>query len=307
MFSLLLQPYPNKWVNPKRWQIEFFLGALVFVVMLLFNPSFLEMHTPIHRVSVAFAHAAMCIISLFFLRRVGVILFPRFMEDEFWTGYKVLLINALDLTFMGICSYLLAVCLGELELTALHFSFFQMQVFILGFLPLTFADILHQVFLQEKHDGRARLLNHQLRALPPDLVFSHSNRSVNNPLATHFVVIRGAHPQENFNLGIEKGLFMQTEGHFVRVYYCENKQVKTVLIRTNLKKVMEDLKNVPQYCRCHTNYLVNTNKIMSVEGNAQGYKLELEGVGQFIPAAYTQEILRRTNISTRVGKLDLVY
>jgi hypothetical protein len=307
VFSLLLQPYPNKWVNPKRWQTEVLLGLVVVLVLLIFNPSFLESCTLLNRVLIASMHGSLCVLSLFFLRRVSLFFFPKISEDEFWTGSKILLINALDLLFIGATNYLLATILGKIILSWQTFAFFESRIMMLGFLQLTFWDILFQVLLSEKHHERAQLLNHQLRNLPPNLVFSNMNRANKSPLTAQYVIIRAENPNENFKLWLEKGLFIQTEGSFVRVSYLENKQVKHVLIRTNLRKVMEDLQNAPQYCRCHINYLVNMNKIMSITGNAQGYQLELESVCQFIPVTYTKEIARRTNLTTSIKKLDLVH
>jgi hypothetical protein len=307
VFSLLLQPYPNKWVNPKRWQTEALLGLVVVLVLLAFNPSFLESYTLFNRVLIASMHGSVCVLGMFFLRRVSLLLFPKISEDEFWTGFKVLLINALDLLFIGAMNYLLAAILGKITLSWHAFAYFESRIMMLGFLQLTFWDILFQVLLSEKHHERAQFLNHQLRELPPNLVFSNTNRPLNSPSMAQYVIIRAENPNENFKLWLEKGLFIQTEGPFVRVSYLENKQVKTVLIRTSLRKVMEDLQNAPQYCRCHINYLVNMNKIMSITGNAQGYQLELESVCQFIPVTYTKEIARRTNLTTPMRKLDLVH
>jgi DNA-binding LytR/AlgR family response regulator len=306
VFNLLLQPYPNKWVNPKRWQTEILLGLVVVLVLLAFNPSFLKSYTLFNRVLIASMHGSVCVLSLFCLRRVSLFLFPEISENEFWTGSKVLLINALDLLFIGTVNYLLAAVFGKITLSWQSFVFFESQIMMLGFLQLTFWDILFQVLLSEKHHERAQFLNHQLRELPPNLVFSNTKIPSNNPLTAQFAIIRAENPTDNFKLWLEKGLFIQTEGAFVRISYLENKQVKHVLIRTNLRKVMEDLQNAPQYCRCHINYLVNMNKIMSITGNAQGYQLELESVCQFIPVTYTKEIARRTNITTSIRSLDLV-
>jgi LytTr DNA-binding domain len=307
VFSLLLQPYPNKWVNPKRWQTEALLGLVVVLVLLMFNPSFLERYTLFNRVLIASMHGSVCALGLLLLRRVSLSLFPKISEDEFWTGSKVLLINALDLLFIGALNYLLAAILGEITLSWHAFAFFESRIMMLGFLQLTFWDILFQVLLSEKHHERAQFLNHQLRELPPNLVFSTTNRPSNHPLTAQYAIIRAENPNDNFKLWLEKGVFIQAEGALVRVSYLENKQLKQVLIRTNLRKVMEDLQNAPQYCRCHINYLVNMNKIMSITGNAQGYQLELESVCQFIPVTYTKEIARRTNLTTAVRKLDLVH
>jgi DNA-binding LytR/AlgR family response regulator len=47
------------------------------------------------------------------------------------------------------------------------------------------------------------------------------------------------------------------------------------------------LQQEPIFVRCHRTYIVNTDKIYSVTGNAQGYRLSLHDTQEEIPVSRT--------------------
>jgi DNA-binding LytR/AlgR family response regulator len=71
------------------------------------------------------------------------------------------------------------------------------------------------------------------------------------------------------------------------------------LIRNTISAIEEQLKtHHPLIFRCHRGYMVNIRKILSVSGNAQGFKLFLEGVTETIPVSRSyvpefREIVRK--------------
>jgi DNA-binding LytR/AlgR family response regulator len=47
----------------------------------------------------------------------------------------------------------------------------------------------------------------------------------------------------------------------------------------------EQLAAHPAFFRCHRMYLVNLQRVISVSGNAQGLKLQLDGLEEAIPVS----------------------
>ena len=47
----------------------------------------------------------------------------------------------------------------------------------------------------------------------------------------------------------------------------------------------KQLSDLPQFFRCHRTYLVNLDRVGHVSGNAQGYKLHLEGIDNLVPVS----------------------
>ena len=60
---------------------------------------------------------------------------------------------------------------------------------------------------------------------------------------------------------------------------------KSILLRSTLKKMEEQLANHPAFFRCHRMYLVNLKLVNTVSGNAQGLKLHLSSLEEPIPVS----------------------
>jgi DNA-binding LytR/AlgR family response regulator len=57
------------------------------------------------------------------------------------------------------------------------------------------------------------------------------------------------------------------------------------LLRVSLSKLLEQLHFTTFVKRCHRSYLVNLKAVCKVEGNAQGYKLYLSEVPNYVPVS----------------------
>lgn len=79
-------------------------------------------------------------------------------------------------------------------------------------------------------------------------------------------------------------LFAESEGNYSTIYYLQQNIIHKKLLRLSLKNI-EDNVGSGSIIRCHRSYIINTNKIQKVKGNAQGYKLFIEGHDAFIPVS----------------------
>jgi DNA-binding LytR/AlgR family response regulator len=57
------------------------------------------------------------------------------------------------------------------------------------------------------------------------------------------------------------------------------------LIRLSLKQLEIQLENFSQIKRCHRSYLVNTQHISSIDGNARSLTIQLDNVATSIPVS----------------------
>jgi DNA-binding LytR/AlgR family response regulator len=79
-------------------------------------------------------------------------------------------------------------------------------------------------------------------------------------------------------------LFIESADNYSAFYVFANGQLKKQLLRGSLKKMEEQIQH-PSLYRCHRTYIVNLSKVISVSGNAQGYKLQLEGTELSVPVS----------------------
>jgi DNA-binding LytR/AlgR family response regulator len=87
------------------------------------------------------------------------------------------------------------------------------------------------------------------------------------------------------NISKENLICVEAEDNYVNIHYTNSDRYKKEMIRSTLKKMEEQLSENQQFVRCHKSFIVNLQKLQHVKGNAQGYKLKLEGLDFEIPVS----------------------
>lgn len=88
-----------------------------------------------------------------------------------------------------------------------------------------------------------------------------------------------------FTIDTQTILHIEAMQNYVNVYYTDGDEVKKEVIRNTLTAIEKAI-STPSIVRCHRSYLVNIDKIHTVEGNAQGLQLYLSGNGtQAVPVS----------------------
>ena len=82
---------------------------------------------------------------------------------------------------------------------------------------------------------------------------------------------------------------VQSANNYIKVYFeqktkpDERSKVVYSIIRLTMKKAEDILSGNGLFFRCHRTCIINLDKIKHVEGNAQGYKVMIEGIEEGIP------------------------
>lgn len=152
---------------------------------------------------------------------------------------------------------------------------FLWWTFIVSILPVTLMVLLRQIGLMKAYSRQAAELDRQLAEVRPV-------------------------PQVQ-----REFLYAEAADNYVKVFYTGEQQ----LIRSTLRQLEETFRGNERIFRCHRTYLVNLDKVIHISGNAQGYKLHLEGVGQVIPVSrslngqITNLVTRPKTLPKRPGDL----
>ncbi len=91
--------------------------------------------------------------------------------------------------------------------------------------------------------------------------------------------------QENVTLIPTDFLFAEAEGNYISIYYKKNGKTERRQLRQTMKQLATELQDYPKIMRIHRAYLVNLDHIAHVEGNSQGYKLNIDGYNGEIPVS----------------------
>jgi two-component system LytT family response regulator len=207
-------------------------------------------------------------------------------EAASWTLWKWMLASILNLVWIAFGNYWLLSSVYPGEYSA-H-SFFGTMLgytLLLGVLPVTFSGLLVQLRASSQYQQQAS-------AIQP---------RVSVPQEKQQVVIQATHGE---SLAVDSAslLFVEAMQNYVMVHVRDDQSVtQRQIVRTTLtatEKALADL----GVLRCHRSYLVNPCQIVEVEGNAQGLKLRVSGVEEFVPVSRSYIPNLRSALESSVAK-----
>lgn len=70
-------------------------------------------------------------------------------------------------------------------------------------------------------------------------------------------------------------LCLKSESNYIAIFFLQNEKVEKKLIRSNLKKLSNELKIFPNLLRIHRSYMVNLENITSIQRKKGSYQIEL--------------------------------
>ncbi len=90
---------------------------------------------------------------------------------------------------------------------------------------------------------------------------------------------------DDFHLPLDQFLFAMSDGNYVAFYIQTACGWEKWLKRMTMKVLEQQLAEVEWLVKTHRAYLVNTQKIVQVKGNARGYQLTLDGYSEKVPVS----------------------
>ncbi len=252
----MLQPYPF-YYEGKSLKI---IIVLFFLMTFFFNYTFEPFNVEYseHKMSyfwVSIIHSISPTVVLFAIYIVGKLLK---LENKWNIAKEVILIFTFFI-IIGLIQFLIRdIIYDNKNNWSLHYLFEEIRnTFLVGTLFVSILIPINFNRLNIKHSNGANTLN-----LPIEDVFSLTNQIKTNIKVNDFV------------FEINQFMFAKSEGNYIEIYLSAQHQNKK-LIRGTLKNLEVLLKTYPNIIKTHRSYLVNCNYIEKIDGNAQGYQLQI--------------------------------
>lgn len=275
-----LQPYPfeRQWAQTFRSAI--WAGLFVTLFLYFFKPFGTQ-------VSPGAEWKYLTVCTYFGLVTVGItllvngfcLLFPRVFEEESWTVWKEILFNLLFIGLIGLGNLLLANLLWDVPLNGRMFWVWQGLTFAVGIFPTFFGAFFTQMKWSKKYASEAAMLQ-----VLPTKVGEDLNKSATASQST-IVTFVGENQNETLSLDASQIAYIAAQDNYVQVFFFQDGILKNRMLRATLRKKEDLLAEFPQFFRCHRTYVVNFDKVVKVSGNAQGYRLHLQGLEETIPVS----------------------
>jgi hypothetical protein len=302
MFSFFNRPFPTFNDKGRSLRMSTIAGFIVFIILFGLKP--FEINTlPIARqLNISFVYGMATLVGSL-LATIGFPrFFPKWFDERQWTVGKEMLFFIFLLVVIALVN-----CLVNWKLhgtpISLHMVFLMTGYTILiGTIPITLSILLKQQILLKKYVKEAGLLNEWVQE-QETIQVDAPKLEVELPNLERVITINGDNQGESLMLKPAQWLAAEANDNYCRIYYYESDQLKSVLFRTTLKKLEEQLVSFQGAYRCHKSFLVNTSCVSHISGNAQGYRLHFKNSALTIPVSRSQnaelkEKLARKSISS---------
>lgn len=256
------QPFPEKKGFKKVVITAFWIGLFISSFLYFFRPfGFYEPRFGPGLFTLIFGLITFVTIVLFEGFTKYVLKLKKDTDD--WTLGKWIVETLIVMFFISIGNYLFVLNLVNDTLSIDGFIGMILSTFVLGIFPMVFSGLLIQINAIKRNQKEAELLI--LDKIEETLV---GNSIVN---------LTGQKDDQSLQFSANELLFIESRSNYVSIWLAKENNVIEEKMRNTLKHIENQLSS-QLAMRCHRSFIINPDKVISVEGNAQGLRLELEGL-----------------------------
>ena len=91
--------------------------------------------------------------------------------------------------------------------------------------------------------------------------------------------------KDTIKINLDNLIYLTSKRNYVALILLKKNTVEEKIIRKTLTNIAIDLKNYRHFIKCHKSYIINTNYMKSISGNARGYYLNSDYLNYKIPVS----------------------
>ncbi len=267
----LKQPFPYLY---KRWLYVLIPTLWVFSIIIILQP--LNIYHANNKLAIILIFAIVSAAVCFAVVYIFPLIFKKFFDPKKWTKGRFWLVCfyiMFILAFVFILIWSRVALYGSIEMITnpiIRFIVWYTIVFVIGSFP---SLIIYAITSK-----------HQLETINKNLL------NYTKP-ANQEVTLSGG-TKECLTLNPNNLLYAEVDGNYVTIFYSSEDQVRKKLLRITLLQILNQLNDFPHIVRSHRNFVVNTDKVIDIQGNYQSCILKLSGTDTEIPVSrsYIKEI-----------------
>ena len=271
----LRQPYPFHTFD-ESVKKNIFFSVFLALFLLIFRPFGLEAYKYEESYLIA-GYGLVTFLAILLCDYISIRFFSHIFNEEKWKVYKQMLYALVVLFLLGVTNYIYAYLIGAFPGTITGFLKVQLYVVLSCIVPVTLVVLWRQNHLLKKNLHEAKQLSAELPA--------REIKPVAEPAGAEKIIFAGENKNEAVTVPADKLLCIISKENYIEVVWQDENKINKSLLRSTLIKAEESLSRVNHFFRSHRSYLINLKKVTSVEGNAQGYRLTVNGLAETIPVA----------------------
>jgi len=264
LFKKLNEPFPE--TNSFAEDFRFIVGVGIFVTLFLyfFQPFGVNSHqgNPFW-ICAIFGMITIVASSVYELFCTYILKLQKDIPS--WTLGKWILFTLGLVSFIAISNCLFILYMRWIPIDLDMFLEIFFGTMFIGLFPIVLSGLMLQMKANQRNQVQASNMQEALPTLPTTVQEINLTPQTNQPTLT---------------LPAHQLFYLEAMQNYVSVHYLKDGQIEKMLFRNTLSKMEKQVHNT-SIIRCHRSYLVNTNLIENVAGNAQGLRLTLKGLPDF--------------------------
>ena len=287
--ALFNQPYAYESSARRKSLRALAFGAFVFLFLFVFKPFGISGDGwPLVRFMLGFG--AITTGAMLLLNVAVPVAFPRYFNEDGWTTGREIFYASLNVTSIGVLNYLYTVGTTNLNGGLMNFVWFIGITFIIGLFPISILVLIKERRQRSSYAAASAELSAELHPAQPNA----------HPRSEEKITIHSANVSDDDLVIAESALrFIRSADNYAEVHYVNKRQLERRVVRATLKELSDALADRKHLFRCHKSYLVNMEAVERISGNAQGYKLHVEGVEEPIPVSRSNNEIIRSRLPVR--------
>lgn len=286
LFKTLRQPYPL-FSFPEAMKRDIFFGLFLSIFLMIFIPFGLSTFA-YDRFYIILGYGLVSYATIAMSDFIGYKLAPKIFNETNWKVYHQILWGMWHLILLGLANLTYGFMVGAFPLTIYSFLKIEFYVFTSAIIPVMGITILRQNYLLKQN-------LHQAADINKDIQENKSHPPEKRP-DNHLVKFVAENNKDYFEAHPSSIISISSHENYVEFIFKKDNKVQKVLLRSALGRIEEMLSGHPDFFRCHRAFIINLNKIKSVEGNSQGYRLQMEEINEPIPVARPKNKVLKTLI-----------
>ena len=260
---MLNQPYPTSQKSPVGLLLTGLIpGVLLASVLIVFQPFGTDTVNFPGKTAFLAGYGVIVAVTFWLIDLIPI----RFFDSDRWTVGKQILLVLIG-TFAAItASYSYVLQLGG-SVDWAGYQIFVANAMLLSTVPIVGATLIDFHLKFRKYNDGARAFNVREKTE----TVAKSTTEPFAPTPTQFIV-KDDQDRAVFTLSPNRIWCLRSDRNYVDIFHlnADNEPIKTT-VRNTLTKLAVDLPE--NFLRCHRSYVVNTDWVDDVSGNAQGYRL----------------------------------
>lgn len=287
LINWLNKPYYYNDDNTFKFKLSIGIGLFIFIFLVIFSPANLKIES-INPYVFKLIIALITILNLLFFFFVFTKLFPSFFNNEHWTIGKHFLSIFCLIFFSSIIRWLFTnYILAEDGFNAISFLKMAKNSFLIGTIP-----VLIYIYLDEKYQSKKiKTITDKVMSKAVEKI--ELRKKLNTVNSRKQVIISATNKKDFLKFKISDLIYVTSDTNYACFYIKEKDTLKEYILRLPLKDVEDYLNEFKNIIRCHKSFIINTDYVKKISGNARGYYLHIKEVANPIPVSrkFTQKDL----------------